>query len=331
MTAALRRPPLSALLLLEFAAQRGLPEEQALRSTGLQRADLEAPAASVAGDQELALIASVVRQLGDPPGLGLAMGQRYHLTSYGIWGFALLSSPTLRSAIETGLRYLDLTYSYLRLQLQEQAGETRLQLDATAVPAELRRFLVERDMAAFVVIAREVYAAPIGPYPLRFAFPAPPDPRPYIELFGQMPEFDAAETSVLLPARWLQAPLPQANPLAARLSEAQCRQLLAARRALGGTAALVRDSLLRGIGEGRLPDMDQVAAELRVTSRTLRRRLQAEGSSYRGLLDELRQTLAEELMGTAGLKVDEVAVRLGYSEAASFLHARKRWRESARA
>jgi len=77
--------------------------------------------------------------------------------------------------------------------------------------------------------------------------------------------------------------------------------------------------------------MDQVAAELRVTSRTLRRRLQAEGSSYRGLLDELRQTLAEELMGTAGLKVDEVAVRLGYSEAASFLHARKRWRESARA
>jgi len=327
MTSALRRPPLSALLLLDFAAERGLSRERALAGTGLTLAELQAPGASLRGDSELALIASVLRQLGDRPGLGLEMGQRYHLTSYGIWGFALLSSPTLRSAIETGMRFVDLTYSYLRLRLIDDGPQSRLLFEDRHLPAELRRFLVERDAAAFMVIAREVYAAP-GPYALRFALPAPPDLAPYIRLFGVAPEFEADEHGVLLPRAVLEAPLPQANPLMARLSEAQCRQLLSERRALAGTAAQVRDALLRGIGEGRLPDMEQVAAGLLMTPRTLRRRLEAEGSSFRSLLDELRQTLAEELMATAGLKVDEVAARLGYSEAASFLHARKRWRQA---
>lgn len=329
MTSALRRPPLSALLLLDFAAERGLSRDRALAGTGLTLAELQAPGASLRGDSELALIGSVLRQLGDRPGLGLEMGQRYHLTSYGIWGFALLSSPTLRSAIETGIRFVDLTYSYLRLRLIDESAQSRLLFEDRHLPPELRRFLVERDAAAFMVIAREVYAAP-GPYALRFALPAPPDPAPYARLFGVAPEFEADEHAVLLPRAMLEAPLPQANPLMARLSEAQCRQLLTERRALAGIAAQVRDALLHGIGEGRLPDMEQVAAGLLMTPRTLRRRLEAEGSSFRSLLDELRQTLAEELMATAGLKVDEVAARLGYSEAASFLHARKRWRQARR-
>lgn len=330
MPAVLHRPTLSALLLLEFAAERGLPAGQALAGTGLKREDLQAAGAKIPAAAELSLIRSVVRQLGDEPGLGLAMGQRYHLASYGIWGFALLSAPTLRRAIETGLRYLDLTYSYLRLQLIDSGAETRLMIDAGGVPPELRRFLIERDTAAFVVIARETLSAPVGPYALRYALPPPADTEPYRRLFGQTPEFGATENSLRLSREQLEAPLPQANPLAAELAEAQCRQLLAERRALAGTAAQVREALLRGIGEAQVPDMEQVAASLRMTSRTLRRRLEAEGSSFRDLLDELRQTLAEELLGTAQLKVEEVATRLGYSEAASFLHARKRWREAAR-
>lgn len=329
MTAALRRPPLSALLLLEFASERGLPTAQALAGTGLQLEELQAPGTRIAATAELALIRSVVEQLGDPPGLGLAMGQRYHLASYGIWGFALLSSPTLRAAIDTGLRYLDLSYSYLRLQLRESGAETRLVMDASHLPAELRRFLLERDAAAFVVIARETFSAAVGPYSLRFALPPPADPEPYRRLFGRLPEFNATENSIWLPREQLDAPLPQANPLAARLGEAQCRQLLAERRALSGTAAQVRDCLLRQLGAGRATDMETVATELLTTSRTLRRRLDDEGLRFREILDGLRQTLAEELLGTAQLKVDEVAARLGYSEAASFLHARKRWRASA--
>lgn len=332
MTAvALRRPCLSALLLLEFAAERGLAPEQALAGTGLELAALQAPGASIDSRAELALIASVLRQLGNPPALGLAMGQRYHLTAYGLWGFALLSSPTLRSAMETGVRYLDLTYSYLRLRLQDEGEQTRLIFDASELPPELQRFLIERDAAAVVVIQRELFAAQYSASALQFALPPPADLAPYTQLFGLPPQFNCAETALLLPNARLDAPLPQANPLAAQICEAQCRQLLAERRRRVGLAEQLRDRLLHGFGGGTLPDMESLAAELHLSSRTLRRRLESEGVGYRALIEEVRQTLAEELLASTGMKIDEVAARLGYSEAASFLHARKRWRARAAA
>jgi AraC-like DNA-binding protein len=58
----------------------------------------------------------------------------------------------------------------------------------------------------------------------------------------------------------------------------------------------------------------------------LRRHLDREGTSYRSLFDEVRDTLAVEMLGAAGLTVAEVATRLGYAEPASFTHAFTRWR-----
>ena len=74
-----------------------------------------------------------------------------------------------------------------------------------------------------------------------------------------------------------------------------------------------------------MPSMGQVARELAVAERTLHRQLAAEHTSFRALVDEVRETLAVELLGN-NLTVEEVARRLGYSETAAFTHAFKRWR-----
>lgn len=70
--------------------------------------------------------------------------------------------------------------------------------------------------------------------------------------------------------------------------------------------------------------MSTVAKELCVTERTLHRRLAAEGTSYRALLDEVRATLAAEMLD-AGFSVEQTAQRLGYSETSAFTHAHVRW------
>jgi AraC-like DNA-binding protein len=72
--------------------------------------------------------------------------------------------------------------------------------------------------------------------------------------------------------------------------------------------------------------MQAVADELNLDPRTLRRRLDSEGTSFRGLVAEVRETLAIELLSNTGLTVEEVAVRLGYADTASFTHAFIRWR-----
>lgn len=63
-----------------------------------------------------------------------------------------------------------------------------------------------------------------------------------------------------------------------------------------------------------------------MSGRTLRKRLTAEGTSYRILLDEVREHLAEELLLAGGLPVEAIAHRLGYVEVSSFSQAFRRWK-----
>lgn len=72
--------------------------------------------------------------------------------------------------------------------------------------------------------------------------------------------------------------------------------------------------------------MESLAAQLHMTSRTLRRRLDAEGTSFRQLQDEVLGTLAEELLRSTALRLEEIAERLGYGEVSNFIHAFKRWK-----
>ena len=89
-----------------------------------------------------------MRSLEDRPGLGLALGQRYRPTTFGIFGFAWISSPTLRDAMVLALRYLDLSFAFCTPTIELGADENVLQLADERVPADVRGFLVDRDLAA---------------------------------------------------------------------------------------------------------------------------------------------------------------------------------------
>ncbi len=62
-----------------------------------------------------------------------------------------------------------------------------------------------------------------------------------------------------------------------------------------------------------------------MTSRTLRRKLKQEGTSYRVLLDEVRRMLAEQWLEMGVLTLEEISDRLGFSELSNFSHAFLRW------
>jgi len=127
-------------------------------------------------------------------------------------------------------------------------------------------------------------------------------------------EVDAAE---------LQRPLPRSNPQALALSEALCRDVVERRRERSGLARAVRIHLTQQLGSGA--PMCGVARELGLSERTLRRRLADEGTTFRRLLDEVRESLAVELLATGRLSVEEVALRLGYAEGSPFIVAFRRW------
>lgn len=318
-----RRSAASALLLVRLGEERGVPSATSLRGTGLDLEDLRRPGAEVDDEQELTVIASLVAACPDPA-LALDAGTRYHLTTFGIWGFALASSPDVRSALEVGLRFADLSFTFCAFTAEQDADEVRLCLDDAAVPEGVRDFVVTRDLAGLRTVVAEVTGN--RPVLRRVALrpAAPADPSRWIEVFGLAPGFGAPRTLAALDPAVLDLPLPQADELTAATTEAQCRALMEQRRGRAGVAGQVRDLLASRPTE--MPSAGQVAASLAVSERSLRRHLDDEGTSYRALVDEVRETLAEELLRTGGLSVEQVAHRLGYAETASFTHAFTRWK-----
>ena len=178
-----------------------------------------------------------------------------------------------------------------------------------------------RDLAGLRTITTELVPG-LELQRLTVRLPQPDDVTPFVEVFGVAPDFDADRNVAVLSAAALDLPLPQADELTAAMTEQQCRELVERRRARTGVAGRVRDELVRAPA----PDVTEMARRLSLSERTLRRRLADEGTSYRALVDEVREALAEELLATQSLSVEQVARRLGYAETASFTHAFRRWK-----
>jgi AraC-like DNA-binding protein len=74
-----------------------------------------------------------------------------------------------------------------------------------------------------------------------------------------------------------------------------------------------------------VPSLDRVASTLGVSARTLQRQLREEGTSFAGVLTELRREMAPALLRDGRLAVSEVAFLLGYEDPSAFQRAFRRW------
>jgi AraC-like DNA-binding protein len=314
----------SVSLLCELGTERGVGQSRCLRGTGIDSAALADPEAEVTAGQELRLIENLLAAVDDAEGLGLEAGVRYRLTTYGIWGFALLSSRTARDAKTVANQFLDLTYALTRISDRELGDELKTFFDDSDVVEPVRRFVLERDTSAALAIWRETLDAPVTPLRVELRLPEPNHPGRFETAYGVLPAFGAERSVMSYDAKLLDRPLPRAAPLTAKLCEQHCRELLERRHTRRGFSGRVRDELLRD--PGRMPSQEEVAAALHVSVRTLRRQLADENTMFRALVEQTREVLAEELLATGALTVEQVADRVGYAEASSFVHAFTRWK-----
>src|SRR5689334_18829029 len=87
-------------MLVDAGAAHGLTAEACLRGSGLRPAHLADPATRVEAGQELAVARSLIAQVGDVPGLGVAAGRTMTLGTFGVWIFAFITSRTLGDAVD---------------------------------------------------------------------------------------------------------------------------------------------------------------------------------------------------------------------------------------
>jgi AraC-like DNA-binding protein len=323
-TRALWRSISTTAILLEAAHERGCPAHTLLAGTGIRSSSLADQDAAISFEQEYRMIRNLLRHSGDAPGIGLEIGMRYHFTSIAPLGFALVSSPTFRSAFDVTLRYADLNVSLVEVMVDGEDRDLRIGFREERLPPDLRQFAVERTTGAAISIMRDLVQQAVTPHSIEFNWPRPKDTSVYRTLTGTTPTFDRPKNLLILKQRDVDLLLERRNPLALRMAEEQCQRYLAAWKKRGGLAARVREIV--ALRPRDMPSQTKVASILCMSERTLRRRLQEEGTHFSALCDETRQAIAEQLLTMQRLPVEQIAERLGYSETAAFIHAFKRWR-----
>ncbi|MFV3014540.1 AraC family transcriptional regulator [Pseudomonas sp. Y39-6] len=316
----------SVRLLVEIGHNLGMSAATLLRGTGLSFNQLRDPNVQVSASAELRVISNLCQSSLLPETLGFQAGLRYSFSTYGLWGFGLISSATLGDAMTLALRFLPLTYAFTLISFHRDGELGVLSFGEPELKDELKRFLVARDMAAAYVLMRELAGSGFLLERLTLRNPLPRHAKLEIspESFGGAhPRFGTGINSLAFGLRFLEHQLPQANPVTALMCAQQCSELLEKRRVKAGTAGIVRQYL--SIAGSMPPDQVSMAKLMNTSERTFKRRLSEEGTSFRSLLMEVRYAMAKELLESHSLSMRDIAERLGFSDASSFSQAFKRW------
>lgn len=318
----IRHPVAISQVMVNFAAHHGVDVDTCLSGTGISEAHLHEPEALIDRSQEMRLVENLMLALPEIPALGFELGLRYSIATFGTWGFVLRTSRNLREAILAALRYLPLSTAYCRFATFGDADEFGVIADPAEIPAHLRQFLLERDTATAVHLFHELGLSGFRVRRIEYQGVAPAH-APRIEaLCGIAPAYGSARNAIVLRREDVERSLPMYDPHLVRLLEDQCRAQLE-RRQLSGVAGQVRQLILGPLG--LVASLEEVAQKLAMAPRSLRRRLDAEQTSFRDIVDAERKQLAIRLLEGSDMKLDEMALQLGYSDTASFTRAFRRW------
>lgn len=310
--------------LLQRAAELGVPSARWFAGMRVQPRDFADPASPpyLAYREACLLIQRALEALpGD--GHGLTLGGRQSLAEFGLLGLAMLTAPTFGDALRTGIGFAPITGAMLDLAVVDHpAGAAVTMRMRTREPA-LEAYLCEEFVSSSLNLCRAMLGEDFRGERVELAYPPPPYAARYAEAFATEVLFDRPVTQVVIARRWLAAPMPAANPESARQVAALCRaQMPSEQPPASIVAAVERRLALQVAGMPRLTDL---AAELHLTERTLRRQLTAAGTSFRALLDGVRERIACELLAESDQPICQVAAAVGFGDVRDFRRAFKRW------
>ncbi|MFO0610864.1 MAG: AraC family transcriptional regulator ligand-binding domain-containing protein [Polyangiales bacterium] len=309
-------PAVQALHLADLARRWGVAEAALLHP--LTARELRDPSRRLTV-RELAALVERARALTGEPALGVHFGLRMQATSHGYLGFAAMAASTLGEAIALAARFAPTVTTAFSLRLTRGATEASLALEEEADLGPARDAVV----LALVVGLWRMGCALTGRELDGRAELALPEPAYVARLRGSLPaaRFGAVTHRLVFDAATLDLPLTTADPAALALAQEQCER---AAEALA-TKALARARALVPKAGGGFRTREEVARRLGLSVRTLERRLAEGGASYRALLEGARRERAEAMLRAGSQPVEAIAEALGYSDAANFTRAFRRW------
>ena len=311
-----------ALMHLERSTRLGLTREALLREARLEERQVQDPDSRIPLAAVARLWRSLTKHVSDPA-FGLRLGAEARVREFGLVGYTMAFSSTVGSALRRLGHYSRIVSDALVVALETEGDATWLRID---VQPALRAFRPAADarLAAVLAACREIAAAPIAPLMVQLPYRRPTDVKDYETFFAAPLEFGALATAFLLRNEDLARGVAVADPTLTGYLDRLAEQTLSAL----GSERTVRDRVRRVLWSElteAVPSLHRVAHTLGVSARTLQRQLREEGTSFAGVLTELRREMAPALLRDGRLAVSEVAFLLGYEDPSAFQRAFRRW------
>lgn len=259
---------------------------------------------------------------GDP-GFGLGAAEQLSDAPFDVVDYVCAQGPTLRQAIERMLRYQRLHHDDAELTLTIADGHARLQLRLRGMACAPRHFS-EYAVATWFLRARALVGPTFAARRVGFQHATPADIEPHRRIFAAPLAFHEVANGFEFRAELLDAPVRGADPSLGTLLERHADELLARLPARDDVVHRVKTQVVRAM-PGEPPPLEAIAKALATSPRTLQRALQAEGTTYQALVDEVRRDLSLGYLREGQRTVSEVAFLVGFTEVAAFTRAFRRW------
>lgn len=316
--------PIKIRQYVAFMQSRGFSAAETLHGSGIDEQKLEDPGYLVDFSHYQSVVSNMIRLTGNQ-GIGLEVGAETEVTDFGIVGYAMMSSPTARDALNLWLRFSNaLVGMMISLRLQEHDnGAWSLTASEIRPMGFLYNFGVEEIMSIAMKVGGILMRAPLTPSRLELSYPAPAHEELYRRHFGCEPRFNSRQTLIRFEAPGLSCALKGTDREFNAICLRHCSQILKQISIATPVAAHVRSLLLSR--SHALPSLDAAAEALGMSPRSLRRHLMDEGQSFSALVNQFRIEIAKEYLGESRLSAKETAFALGFKDINAFRRAFKTW------
>jgi AraC-like DNA-binding protein len=313
----------------------GVRASAVLRRAGLAQGLIDEPRVLLT-TTELFALWRAVSEVSSNPAIGLQLGTENKTERFNPISLAALSAENFGAAVEQMARYKQLTCPEEILQ-HTDGNEWSIQFRWLLADEVEPSVLIECCFAWVLSIGRCGTGTRISPLRVEFI-----QPRAHVKTierhFGCPVICGAPRNAIVFRAADAERPFVTRNAELLALLAPQFEEELKQESGDEDFAERARLAIQQKL-TGRRPTIEDIADELHISSRTLQRRLQDEGSSFQRVLEEARHQLARHYLNNSVLELNEAAYLLGYEDANSFVRAFRtwegvppaRWREQQRA
>jgi len=265
----------------------------------------------------------IIAKLYDKSYIGLEVGAYIQPSHCGVLGYLSLSCEYLAEALQRFERFQRLLYEGNEAFTHAEGG-----LITFSWPFDYGYSTRESDEVLLSSLANYVRMLvgddTLRPTKIGFVHAKPKDVAPYFQLLGCDVEFDCKNTYISFPVSMLTLKVEKADPALRALLDQQAHALLDVLPNGDHFEQQFYKYVLRAMQDGK-PTIEEVARYMKLSSRTLHRRLEERELVFKVLLQKTRQQLAQQYLKEGRLTLSEIALLLGYSEQSAFSRAFKQW------